>query len=371
MSANKKAYLCLTTYALALLLVCFIVNKIAQNVVLSLISILSTVSVVLLIKKRKAPELQKNQVTLVMAAVAVIMIVIYLLLGTKLGFQRADPTKAHLATFALPFAATVVSTEIARSILLAQKSRNVMLISFVLFVTVDTLLLSDVYMFLNFESFVEVLTLALFPAVTSNILYHYLAAKYGALPGSVYKALIFLYPYMIPYRPQISDALLSYARIFLPIGILLLVHTIYTPKTFAVSRMNTRLRTALTCVAMIVSVLYIMLISSQFRYGLLVIATESMEGVLEKGDAVIYEKYDDQMIQNGQIIVFEKDDARIIHRVVEIKKINGQMRYFTKGDANESMDSGYITDAQIVGVIRTKIKYIGLPTLWGRWLFDN
>ena len=59
----------------------------------------------------------------------------------------------------------------------------------------------------------------------------------------------------------------------------------------------------------------------------------------------------------------------IIHRVEKIENVDGVIRYYTKGDANESMDSGYITDAHIVGVINLKIKYIGYPTLWVRSLF--
>ena len=121
---------------------------------------------------------------------------------------------------------------------------------------------------------------------------------------------------------------------------------------------------------MILSIGFILLISSQFKYKTLVIATESMTGKLDKGDVIIYEDYDRQYIEKGQVIVFERDGATIIHRVVDIKKINGVLRYYTKGDANESMDSGYITDANIVGIINLKIKYIGYPTLWVRSLFE-
>ena len=59
-----------------------------------------------------------------------------------------------------------------------------------------------------------------------------------------------------------------------------------------------------------------------------------------------------------------------IHRVVEIKNINGEVRYFTKGDANKSYDGGYRTEADINGLVKLKIKYIGWPTLWLRRLFN-
>jgi signal peptidase len=112
-----------------------------------------------------------------------------------------------------------------------------------------------------------------------------------------------------------------------------------------------------------------MLISGAFQYKILVIATESMTGAINKGDAVIYQTYDEQILKVEDVIVFNKDNALIVHRIVEINNINGEIRYYTKGDANDSVDSGYITDTQIVGVIKLKIKYMGYPSLWVRSLF--
>ena len=112
-----------------------------------------------------------------------------------------------------------------------------------------------------------------------------------------------------------------------------------------------------------------MLISGVFQYKILVIETESMTGAIDKGDAVIYETYDEQTLKAEDVIVFNKDNALIVHRIVEINNINGEIRYYTKGDANDSVDSGYITDVQIVGIIKLKIKFMGYPSLWVRSLF--
>jgi len=107
-----------------------------------------------------------------------------------------------------------------------------------------------------------------------------------------------------------------------------------------------------------------MLISCQFRFGALVIATDSMTGEINKGDVIIYEQYDDQEIREGQIIVFSQQTNKIIHRVVRIEEIGGEVRYYTKGDANYAEDPGYRTEADIVGLTDLKVAYIGYPTLW-------
>jgi signal peptidase len=61
----------------------------------------------------------------------------------------------------------------------------------------------------------------------------------------------------------------------------------------------------------------------------------------------------------------------IVHRVVDIKIINGITRYYTKGDANEDADAGFITDSEIVGLADKKIPFIGYPTIWMRSLFKR
>ena len=117
--------------------------------------------------------------------------------------------------------------------------------------------------------------------------------------------------------------------------------------------------------------LLIMLISCQFRYGILVIGSGSMTGTLNIGDAVIFESYDDQKIVEGQVIIFDYNGLDTIHRVVEVKNVNGEYRYYTKGDANKRRDADYATEEEIRGLVRLRIKYIGKPTLWVRSLFSK
>ena len=127
----------------------------------------------------------------------------------------------------------------------------------------------------------------------------------------------------------------------------------------------------LTMLVLVIMVGTVMVVSNQFRYGAYVIATESMTGELNKGDVALCERYEDQTIQAGQIIAFEKNNSVIIHRVVDIKIINGITRYYTQGDANEEPDAGFVTEADIVGMINYKLSYFGYPSLWMRSLFDR
>lgn len=108
----------------------------------------------------------------------------------------------------------------------------------------------------------------------------------------------------------------------------------------------------------------VMLISCRFKYGVIVIATESMTGSINKGDAVIYETYDGEPISEGEVVIFDSDGDAVVHRVVKIERINGECRYYTKGDANDSLDSGYITDTDIIGTVAVLVPYLGYPSVW-------
>ena len=64
-----------------------------------------------------------------------------------------------------------------------------------------------------------------------------------------------------------------------------------------------------------------------------------------------------------------KEDIYVIHRLVGIENIDNEDRYYTKGDANENLDVGFILDNDILGIVDFKISYIGYPTLWIRDVF--
>ena len=125
----------------------------------------------------------------------------------------------------------------------------------------------------------------------------------------------------------------------------------------------------LTAVVVIIMIGTVMLISNQFSYGALVIATDSMTGELNKGDVAIFEKYEDQFLREGQVIVYEENDRMVVHRIADIKIINEVTRYYTKGDANDANDAGFRLEGDIVGLVNYKLPYLGFPTLWLRSLF--
>lgn len=368
-SDKKKLYILTAVYFAIFLLVCFVQNKITQIYFLACFSVLSAIGIRYFIKKRTIYSLPKKQVALILLSLAICSVAIYFISGVKFGYYKVTVSYTSIWLYVVPIVATIISTEVARSIFLAQKNKLINFITYAICVAIDVVILTKVEAFSNFENFMDTLGLVVLPCISSNFLYHYLSQKFGAISVVPYKLILYIYPYIFAFRPLLSNALLAFARVLIPIGIYLIVSLVYKTKSKVKEKTKRRLNIIFITVSMVLAISFIMLISGAFQYKILVISTESMTGSIDKGDAVIYEAYDDQTLKTEDVIVFKKDNAIIVHRIVEINNINGEIRYYTKGDANNSVDSGYLTGEQIVGIIKMKIKYMGYPSLLVRSLF--
>ena len=345
-------------------------NETHSRWVLALILVPVAIILPFIIKKRTVLAFTRTQVLGIMVAVGILYLSLYYSTGMFYGFGRMGRTfAASLKSYILPLAAIIIAIEIIRTVALAQSRRLVTALSYVTCVISEVLALSNVAAVTNFNRFMDVIGLTLFPALTANLLYHFLSRRYGARPVIAYRLIVTLLPYVIGYLPLFPDSLYSFAKVFFPLLVMLFVNELYDKKRRYASVNKSRFAIPATILTLVVMISIAMLISCQFRFGILVVATESMTDEINKGDAVLYERYDEQKIEVGQVIVFRKQNTLTIHRVVDIQNIDGVTRYITKGDANEDVDGGYITDADIVGLTDIKIPGIGYPTLWLRELF--
>lgn len=327
----------------------------------------------LFVKKRSIPSMNKREVTFIVGVAAAMYLAIYFLSGILFGFHSSSGSRFWVLFFScfIPCAVIIVASEIIRSIVRAQEDKLADLLCYLGCIIADVLMVGNIKAITSHSSFVNIIALSFFPAVTANLVFHYLSKRYGAYPNIAYRAITTLYVYVIPYRPLLSDALVAFARLLIPILLFFFVDMLYEKKRRYALAKKHRFSKLITALALVAVLTVTALISNQFYYGTLVIATDSMTGEINRSDAVIFERYTDQQIIEGQVIVFEKNDHMIVHRVADIEIMNGQARYYTKGDANEDLDYGHITDADVVGLVRARIPYIGIPPLWLRSLFDK
>lgn len=104
-----------------------------------------------------------------------------------------------------------------------------------------------------------------------------------------------------------------------------------------------------------------------FKYEPITILSNSMTPIFNKADIVIYKKLNEKELNNikiNDIIIYTMEDKNIIHRVINIIKETGTIKYQTKGDSNDVPDTKLVEINQIKGIYVFHIKYIGFPSVW-------
>ena len=89
------------------------------------------------------------------------------------------------------------------------------------------------------------------------------------------------------------------------------------------------------------------------------IVSESMEPTLNINDVVVVQKCEPSQLQKEDIITFKQEERVISHRIIDIKKEKGIIKFETKGDNNEIPDSDLVEVGQIYGKVRFSIRKIG------------
>lgn len=373
MSRDKKI-LYVSSFTLVLVLLgSLFLPRTSGRAITALILAVFAFAIFKLVKKRPILDIHKKEVLLLMLAVGAVCLVVYYLTGIHFGFYLSS-TPLSAGSFLkniVPIAAIIIAIEIIRYVLLAQNAKLMGLLAFVSGALSEVLVFSTLDYITTFNRFMDAVGLYLLPAITANVLYNFLSRKYGFLPNIVYRLIMSLYLYVLPVYPQTPDALFSFAKLILPLLIYLFISALYAKrKNYESHRKKWASYVSLgLSVAIMISI--VLLISCEFRYRSIIIATESMTGEINKGDAIVYEVYDEQYIQEQNVVVFLKDGNRIVHRVVQIERIDGQNRYYTKGDANDDMDAGFITDADIEGIVLFKLPYVGYANLLLRDAFKR
>lgn len=373
MTRDKRTlYIVSAVITVALLLVLLLAGG-STRIVAAVLLTAAAVAACLLIKKRSILSLNKRTVLLLMSVIGLLYITVLYLSGLYFGFWRATVPFSVRSLFlnVLPIAVIIVASEVIRYVLVAQKHGFSSACAYIIGVAAELAIAVNFRDLADFYEFMDAVALYLFPALTANILYRYLSARYGALPNIAYRALLSLYVYFLPTFPALPEVLTALVGLALPFLIYWFLFTLFEKRhrPATASRAKGKVAIVSLVLAVLFSVLLMMLISCRFHFGAIVIATESMTGTLNKGDVIIYESHDGKPLAEGQIAVFEKYGMLMVHRVIKVEHINGETRYYTKGDANKTEDSGYITDSEIVGTTNVKLAYVGYPSLWLRALF--
>ena len=301
-------------------------------------------------------------------------------LGLFTGFIRTSYSLSFINIIKniFPVILLIVVSELLRYELFTKTKGNIpcFAIGYVVFVLIDVNLSVHMYDVTSYLGLTKMICLVVFPSVTKNILLIYLTQKVGYANAIVYRLLTDLSTYLLPIFPDFGEYINVLLKTVLPVAIMARLNNMfnyYELRKIKSSKYNRRKLIIYTFITIALFVI-VTLTSGLFTYQALTIGSGSMSPKIEKGDIVILKKVKKselKTINKGDVLVYNHDDKIIVHRVVEILNANGQTSFITKGDNNDTKDSWVIKEDEVIGTVKLKIKYLGMPTVALNELSNN
>lgn len=101
-------------------------------------------------------------------------------------------------------------------------------------------------------------------------------------------------------------------------------------------------------------------IPSVFGWKPFIVLSGSMEDNIMPGDLILTKEIDSLELKVGDVISFRTNKYTVItHRIIKIVEDEGERKYYTKGDNNDSADSEPVYREQIEGIYRYRIPKLG------------
>lgn len=307
----------------------------------------------------------------------IIFFIIYYLAGFISGFQKTpyDNSLKGILINLWTYGTVIFFQEYIRKTLVNRSGRNlrVTIITTIMFIAFELCKVLVSYDFSNFEKVFQFLFISLFPIIAKNLMATYVTYKADFLPSFIYRFVFEMYSFIVPFMPNFNWFLISVINIVLPVLITIKTYKLIESKDEKAVYRKSLKHNYVTVPILAIFLGISILVSGVFDYQMISIASNSMNPVFYRGDAVILKKLSKDEIKKikiGDILVFESDNIIVVHRVIDKKiTVNGSYLYETKGDNNNAPDRDLVEPESVIGRMEAGIKFIGYPSLWlQEWL---
>lgn len=348
----------------------FIVNFLS-NYLLVLFLFLSLCLFKIFFDFEKDKHRNTNDIIIYLIMYLLVVFVIYYAIGLVTGYVRMPNyyNLYGLFTFILPTILTVITSEFLRYQLLRKSEGNLKLIvlTTILFILVDV---SNTIYFSDFSSGYETIVfigLTLLPSICKNIFSTYTSSKTGYRPAIILNLCIGLYKYLLPIMPNFNEYFQSMFSLIVLTGITFLLYKVLkkdSKEEEIDSRHSNKPIIIAYIIEVIVAIILVYFVSGYFQYYAIAIASGSMYPTFDRGSVAIIKKTEDySSLEVGDIIAYNYENRIIAHRIAKITEIDGTKYFYTKGDANNSLDNYVVKEEMIMGIISTYMPFLGYPTV--------
>ena len=293
-------------------------------------------------------------------------------LGLFSGFVKSSYSLSFINIIknTFPVIALILISELMRYVLFNKTKRNLpcLIIGCLLFVMVDVNTMVHIYDVKTALGITKMICLVVFPSITKNIFLTYLTMKVGYKNGIIYRLITELSTYLLPIFPDFGEYINVLLKTVLPIAIMARLNNMfnyYSVRNIKDSRYNNR-KLFLYSFITFALLTIVLLTSGLFTYQALTIGSGSMSPAIEKGDVIVLKSMKNEearKIKKGDVLVYNHDNKIIVHRVIK-KSNNGETISFkTKGDYNNAKDSWTVKQEDVIGIVKFRIRWVGMPTV--------
>lgn len=372
----KKIYFNKILIVEIILLVCLLFNsfvfKIANMYVISGIMLPFLILMIVLNGFEKDNYRYKKDVLLNIIIFLLMYYFITYFLGLFSGFVKSSYSLSFINIIknTFPVIVLILISELMRYVLFNKTKRNLpcLIIGCLLFVMVDVNTMVHIYDVKTALGITKMICLVVFPSITKNIFLTYLTMKVGYKNGIIYRLITEISTYLLPIFPDFGEYINVLLKTVLPIAIMARLNNMfnyYSVRKIKDSRYNSR-KLVLYSFITFALLTIVLLTSGLFTYQALTIGSGSMSPAIEKGDVIILKSMKNEearKIKKGDVLVYNHDNKIIVHRVIK-KSNNGETISFkTKGDYNNAKDSWIVKQEEVIGIVKFRIRWVGMPTV--------
>ena len=309
----------------------------------------------------------KNNLLCSIAQVLAAYFIIIYLLGLYFGYSKIVFALNPLSILNNTLAPIVIfiCLEVFRYIVTNNnRDNNKKIIFFNFIIGLIELSISTKYLhFNNLEMAYKSIADYIIPVAVKQLALGTLCYHGGLKPLFLYRGVMLIYTYLVPIQPTFNETIICVCNILLPVLLLIKTNDVIEgekEEKIVVSKKNNIFE---YIVGTVIVAVVLIVISGVSPIGITAIASDSMHPTFSKGAGVITLKIEEEDLKEGDIISFAYDNKIVVHRIDSIVEEDGEIRYITKGDANSSIDEGYVTYKDIKNKVILSIPLIGYPAI--------
>lgn len=339
-----------------------------EGIIVSIFMIITSfLSIILLGYRHEKNSSKRKEIKYIIVYETIACFLIMYGLGFILGFQNNAYSMniAKVIENIINPLILIITSEIIRNVVIkGNKDKKIIIIIFtILILLLDMFTSINSYNLSSFSGLFVFVTMSLLPLITKHFLLSYVDYYAGVKECLLYRIVIDLYIYIVPIFSDLGDYLTSLINILFP-------YIIYTSVSKVINRREPIKHDFKPKRIDIVDVLFtcliifiFLIITGGLGIQIISIGSSSMSPSIKKGDAVIL-KLNNNSFDTNDIISFDYNGRNTVHRIVSIEKIDGEIVYHTKGDANNSSDNIEVHENMIKGKVLFRIPLIGYPSVW-------